>query len=113
MKLKNKIIAGLTTVLLFTVGVGVASAGPVAGGKLYFNGGQTGTYVYSEIYDNDWSFSEGKIINDDGYRYEVKASVKVCGSVTTSGWLPDYARITEDRKWYCNETAHYDYRQAK
>lgn len=110
MKIKNKFIAGLTTVLLFTVGVGAASAASVAGGKLYFDGGQTGTTVYSTIYDKDWSFSDNKVVNDDGYRYDVKASVKVCGSVSSSGWLPDYAYESEPRVWYCDETAHYDYR---
>lgn len=110
MKIRNKLITALTAVLFFTVGVGIAAAGPVNGGKLYFDGGQTGTYVYSNIYDKDWSFSQGKIVNSDGFDFEVNASVKVCSSTTSSGWLPDYAYLSQDRTWYCNETAHYDYR---
>jgi hypothetical protein len=110
MKIKSRLIVALTTVFIFTVGIGVAGAASVGGGALYYDGGQTGTYVYSKIYDKDYSVSEGKLVDDDGKKFNVKASVKVCSAVTSTEWLPDYAYESEDRTWYCNESSYYDYR---
>ncbi|MHA6484978.1 hypothetical protein ACX1C1_24100 [Paenibacillus sp. strain BS8-2] len=91
----------LLIVAIFAITAARVYAGPVAGGHLYFDGGQTGTFVYSHIYDHQ---------PEDGNDYEVKASVKVCSSVTTSGWLPDSAYISADRSFWCNESSYYDYR---
>lgn len=99
-KIKHSLTA-FFAVAFFALTSVTVFAGPVAGGDLWYDGGQTGTYVYSSIYDNK---------PDDGRNYEVKASVKVCSSVTTSGWLPDSAYISADRSFWCNESSYYDYR---
>ncbi|GFN32916.1 hypothetical protein [Paenibacillus xylaniclasticus] len=91
----------LLTIVIFALTAVAVSAGPIAGGDLWYDGGQTGTYVYSSVYDHK---------PDDNKYYDVKASVKVCSSVTTSGWLPDSAYASADRSFWCNETSYYDYR---
>ncbi|MGE6574462.1 hypothetical protein [Paenibacillus sp. Y5S-9] len=94
-------LAALFAVAVFALTSVTVFAGAVAGGDLWYDGGQTGTRVFSDIYDNN---------KDDGRFYDVKASVMVCSSVTTSGWLPDKAYITAERSFWCNESSYYDYR---
>ncbi|WP_425448354.1 hypothetical protein [Dethiothermospora halolimnae] len=72
----------------------------LAGGDLIYDGGQTDTKVYSKIFDRR---------PDDGRLYKVKATVKVGGNKYTSGWKNDRAYKQADRKWYANETSHYDF----
>lgn len=71
----------------------------VAGGDLYYNGGQTDTIVYSEI-----GRKAGISRN-----YMVKATVKVGGDTYTSGFKSNYAYKDAKRVWWANETSHYDY----
>lgn len=71
----------------------------VAGGDLYYNGGQTDTIVYSEI-----GRKAGISRN-----YMVKATVKVGGDTYTSGFKSNYAYKDAKRVWWANETFYYDY----
>lgn len=71
----------------------------VAGGDLYYNGGQTDTIVYSEI-----GRKAGISRN-----YMVKATVKVGGDTYTSGFKSNYAYKDAKRVWWANETSYYDY----
>lgn len=71
----------------------------VAGGDLYYNGGQTDTIVYSEI-----GRKAGISRN-----YMVKATVKVGGDTYTSGFKSNYAYKDAKRVWWANETSCYDY----
>lgn len=71
----------------------------VAGGDLYYNGGQTDTIVYSEI-----GRKAGISRN-----YMVKATVKVGGDTYTSGFKSNYAYKDAKRVWWANETPYYDY----
>lgn len=71
----------------------------VAGGDLYYNGGQTDTIVYSEI-----GRKAGISRN-----YMVKATVKVGGDTYTSGFKSNYAYKDAKRVWWANETYYYDY----
>lgn len=71
----------------------------VAGGDLYYNGGQTDTIVYSEI-----GRKAGISRN-----YMVKATVKVGGDTYTSGFKSNYAYKDAKRVWRANETSYYDY----
>ena len=71
----------------------------VAGGDLYYNGGQTDTIVYSEI-----GRKAGISRN-----YMVKATVKVGGDTYTSGFKSNYAYKDAKRVWWAKETSYYDY----
>ena len=71
----------------------------VAGGDLYYNGGQTDTIVYSEI-----GRKAGISRN-----YMVKATVKVGGDTYTSGFKSNYAYKDAKRVWWANDTSYYDY----
>lgn len=71
----------------------------VAGGDLYYNGGQTDTIVYSEI-----GRKAGISRN-----YMVKATVKVGGDTYTSGFKSNYAYKDAKRVWWANETSYNDY----
>ena len=71
----------------------------VAGGDLYYNGGQTDTIVYPEI-----GRKAGISRN-----YMVKATVKVGGDTYTSGFKSNYAYKDAKRVWWANETSYYDY----
>ena len=71
----------------------------VAGGDLYYNGGQTDTIVYSEI---------GRTAGISR-KYMVKATVKVGGDTYTSGFKSNYAYKDAKRVWWANETSYYDY----
>ena len=71
----------------------------VAGGDLYYNGGQTDTIVYSEI-----GRKAGISRN-----YMVKATVKVGGDTYTSGFKSNYAYKDAKRVWWANETSYCDY----
>lgn len=71
----------------------------VAGGDLYYNGGQTDTIVYSEI-----GRKAGISRN-----YMVKATVKVGGDTYTSGFKSNYAYKDAKGVWWANETSYYDY----
>lgn len=71
----------------------------VAGGDLYYNGGQTDTIVYSEI-----GRKAGISRN-----YMVKATVKVGGDTYTSGFKSNYAYKDAKRVLWANETSYYDY----
>lgn len=71
----------------------------VAGGDLYYNGGQTDTIVYSEI-----GRKAGISRN-----YMVKATVKVGGDTYTSGFKSNYAYKDAKRVCWANETSYYDY----
>jgi len=71
----------------------------VAGGDLYYNGGQTDTIVYSEI-----GRKAGISRN-----YMVKATVKVGGDTYTSGFKSNYAYKDAKRVWWANEASYYDY----
>lgn len=75
----------------------------VAGGDLYYNGGQTDTIVYSEI-----GRKAGISRN-----YMVKATVKVGGDTYTSGFKSNYAYKDAKRVWWANETSYYDYNNIK
>lgn len=75
----------------------------VAGGDLYYNGGQTDTIVYSEI-----GRKAGISRN-----YMVKATVKVGGDTYTSGFKSNYAYKDAKRVWWANETSYYDYYNIK
>ena len=68
----------------------------VAGGDLYYNGGQTDTIVYSEI-----GRKAGISRN-----YMVKATVKVGGDTYTSGFKSNYAYKDAKRVWWANETSY-------
>lgn len=78
----------------------------VAGGALKYNGGQSSSQVYSEIWDAKTSF-RGTV--EDGTNYGVIATVKVGSNKYTSQWRVGYAYISASRKWYTNETSHYNY----
>ncbi|GLC89197.1 hypothetical protein [Lysinibacillus piscis] len=77
-----------------------AATDSIAGTDLYFDGGQTGTHVYSDIWDTNTSNSQ---------KWKVNAIVKVCSNTTQSGFKDDSASIREARSFWCNETSHYDY----
>ena len=85
-----------------------AAAGQVNDGKLYFNGGQNSSKVYSEIYDAKTS----ELGTPEDYNYfNVIAYVKVGGTEYNSHWKQGYAYKSASRKWYANETSYYDYTQ--
>lgn len=75
-------------------------------GALRYNGGQTSSIVYSEIWDNKTSF-KGTV--EDNVNYAVLATVKVGSTKHTSGWRIGWAKKEADRVWYANETSYYDY----
>lgn len=100
MKHFKKGTLSIAALLIFVITSSVVSAASIAGTDLYFNGGQTGTHVYSEIWDTDTS-------NDQ--KWKVNAIVKVCSSTTQSGFMNDSASIRAERSLWCNETSHYDY----
>ncbi|MGM7700295.1 hypothetical protein ACSVDE_01150 [Pseudalkalibacillus sp. Hm43] len=102
MKKLNRGIITFIAAAMFLVPFGAAYAASVAGGELIYKGGQTDSYVYSDIRDAKPSNSK---------YYNVWAAVKVCSSTYSSGWKQDKAYKQADRKWYCNETSHYDYYQ--
>ena len=83
-----------------------ANAKSVNKGKLDFSGGQTSEEVYSRISDAKTGYVGTK---DDGCYYNVKAIVKVGGCTYTTKWKQGKAYKAEERKWYANESSHYDY----
>ncbi len=97
-KLKTKII-GLVVAAMMVGTPLTAFAIDLAGGDLYYNGGQTDTIVYSEI---------GRKVGVSR-NYMVKATVKVGGNTYTSGYKSNYAYKSANRVWYANETSYYDY----
>lgn len=78
----------------------------VNNGALKYNGGQSSTKVYSEIWDNMTSY-RGTV--EDNVNYGVIATVKVGSNTYTSQWRVGYAYKDADRVWYANETSHYNY----
>lgn len=104
-KVKATIIALIMSVFIPTIAF---AAVDVNSGALKYNGGQTGSYVYSEIWDNKTSY-RGTL--EDGVNYGVIATVKVGSTKHTSGWRIGYAYKQADRKWYTDETSHYNYEQ--
>lgn len=103
-KIKGMIIA-MCIMLIIPLVAGAAGVG-VNGGRLYFNGGQTGTKVYSEIYDS--LTSERGTVEDDEY-YNVIAYVKVGSTEYNSKWRQGYAYKSANRVWYANESSYYNY----
>lgn len=79
-KLRTKVV-GLVAAVMVVGAPLTAWAIDVAGGDLYYNGGQTDTIVYSEI-----GRKAGISRN-----YMVKATVKVGGDTYTSGFKSNYA----------------------
>lgn len=99
MKVIIKPIFTFLTILMFVIPT-VVSAKEVANGELIYKGGQTSSYVYSDIRDAKPSNSN---------KYMTWAAVKVCSSTYSSGWKEDKAYKQKDRVFYCNESSHYDY----
>lgn len=96
---KSKKVVGLVAAVMVVGAPLTAWAIDVAGGDLYYNGGQTDTIVYSEI-----GRKAGISRN-----YMVKATVKVGGDTYTSGFKSNYAYKDANRVWWANETSYYDY----
>ncbi len=97
-KIKRKIVSvALATVMICTPFAVLAKT--MESGELYYDGGQTGTHVYSEIGETD----------DHEKEWKVMAFVYVGDTKTTSGWNDDYAYASAKRVWYANETSRYDY----
>ena len=92
-KLRTKVV-GLVAAVMVVGAPLTAWAIDVAGGDLYYNGGQTDTIVYSEI-----GRKAGISRN-----YMVKATVKVGGDTYTSGFKSNYAYKDAKRVWWANET---------
>lgn len=92
-------VVGLVAAVMVVGAPLTAWAIDVAGGDLYYNGGQTDTIVYSEI-----GRKAGVSRN-----YMVKATVKVGGDTYTSGFKSNYAYKDAKRVWWANETSYYDY----
>lgn len=92
-------VVGLVAAVMVVGAPLTAWAIDVAGGDLYYNGGQTDTIVYSEI-----GRKAGISRN-----YMVKATVKVGGDTYTSGFKSNYAYKDAKRVWWANETSYYDY----
>lgn len=105
--MKKKVCTVLTLSLLLGT-VTMVKAGEIADGNLYFQGGQTSSEVYSEIYDNKCS-QRGTY--EDKIYYNVKASVKVGGDTYTSKFCQGYAYKSHKRSFWHNESAWYDYQQ--
>lgn len=97
-KMRSMVVSLVMALALVAVPI-TAFAADIAGGDLYYNGGQTNKIVYSEI-----GRKEGVERN-----YMVKATVKVGGNTYTSGYKSNYAYQEADRVWYANETSYYDY----
>lgn len=97
-KLRTKVV-GLVAAVMVVGAPLTAWAIDVAGGDLYYNGGQTDTIVYSEI-----GRKAGISRN-----YMVKATVKVGGDTYTSGFKSNYAYKDAKRVWWANETSYYNY----
>lgn len=97
-ELRTKVV-GLVAAVMVVGAPLTAWAIDVAGGDLYYNGGQTDTIVYSEI-----GRKAGISRN-----YMVKATVKVGGDTYTSGFKSNYAYKDAKRVWWANETSYYDY----
>lgn len=95
----EKKVVGLVAAVMVVGAPLTAWAIDVAGGDLYYNGGQTDTIVYSEI-----GRKAGISRN-----YMVKATVKVGGDTYTSGFKSNYAYKDAKRVWWANETSYYDY----
>ena len=94
-KLRTKVV-GLVAAVMVVGAPLTAWAIDVAGGDLYYNGGQTDTIVYSEI-----GRKAGISRN-----YMVKATVKVGGDTYTSGFKSNYAYKDAKRVWWANETSY-------
>lgn len=103
--MKKKICTVLTLGILLG-STTLVQAGTINSEKLYFQGGQTSSEVYSEIYDNKCS---ERCTEEDYEYFNVKASVKVGGSTYTSGFCQGYAYKSHSREWWANESAYYDY----
>lgn len=88
-KLRTKVV-GLVAAVMVVGAPLTAWAIDVAGGDLYYNGGQTDTIVYSEI-----GRKAGISRN-----YMVKATVKVGGDTYTSGFKSNYAYKDAKRVWW-------------
>lgn len=97
-EVENEVV-GLVAAVMVVGAPLTAWAIDVAGGDLYYNGGQTDTIVYSEI-----GRKAGISRN-----YMVKATVKVGGDTYTSGFKSNYAYKDAKRVWWANETSYYDY----
>ena len=82
-KLRTKVV-GLVAAVMVVGAPLTAWAIDVAGGDLYYNGGQTDTIVYSEI-------------------------GRKGGDTYTSGFKSNYAYKDAKRVWWANETSYYDY----
>lgn len=98
-EVENESSWGLVAAVMVVGAPLTAWAIDVAGGDLYYNGGQTDTIVYSEI-----GRKAGISRN-----YMVKATVKVGGDTYTSGFKSNYAYKDAKRVWWANETSYYDY----
>lgn len=87
-EVENEVV-GLVAAVMVVGAPLTAWAIDVAGGDLYYNGGQTDTIVYSEI-----GRKAGISRN-----YMVKATVKVGGDTYTSGFKSNYAYKDAKRVW--------------
>ena len=85
-KLRTKVV-GLVAAVMVVGAPLTAWAIDVAGGDLYYNGGQTDTIVYSEI-----GRKAGISRN-----YMVKATVKVGGDTYTSGFKSNYVILCQEK----------------
>lgn len=98
-KLRTKVV-GLVAAVMVVGAPLTAWAIDVAGGDLYYNGGQTDTIVYSEI-----GRKAGISRN-----YMVKATVKVGGDTYTSGFKSNYAykdaTLTKMQREFGGRTKH-------
>lgn len=101
-------MAMAATLLVGTMAITTAFAAAtyVNNSKLYFNGGQNSSNVFSEIYDAKTSY-RGK--TEDNENFNVIAYVKVGGNEYNSQWRQGYAFKSASRKWYTNEISYYDY----
>lgn len=86
--------------LLGTIGSTVYAYQTLDGGRLFYNGYQTGSYVVSEIGDRNYS---------DKNKFKVEAFVYVGNTRYTSNWKNDYAYKSAKRVWYANETSRYNW----
>ena len=93
-KLRTKVIGLVATVMVVGTPL-TAWAINIAGGDLYYNGGQTDTEIGRKA--------------GISRNYMVKATVKVGGDTYTSGFKSNYAYKEAKRVWWANETSHYEY----
>lgn len=95
----SKVLSASVLTAALALPLAAHAATSVADGNLTFDGGQTSTHVYSEI----WETKKG------AGKYNVQAIVKVGGATYKSKFQPERAYKSKERVWYANETSGYDY----